>query len=288
VVTIKIGGVPEHFNLPWQLAIEQQLFEKHNIHVDWNYYAGGTGEMVAALKNNELDLAILLTEGFLSAVSKGLQAVVVKEYISSPLVWGIFTGARSGIKSVYDESAKKIAISRPGSGSHLMALIHAEQRGESIADYELVEIKSLQGAVHSLVNNETDLFYWEKYTTKAHVESGELKMIGEFSAPWSSFLITANKSILAEKGESIHAVLAIMNNFCIDFVKDPKAASELQKRFNLTEAEVKTWLAQTIWNTSFSLRKQGLRNAIDSLQKIDASFAIPNYNSFVAENILLR
>jgi sulfonate transport system substrate-binding protein len=103
---------------------------------------------------------------------------------------------------VYDESAKKIAISRPGSGSHLMALIHAEQRGESITDYELVEIKSLQGAVHSLVNNETDLFYWEKYTTKAHVESGELKMIGEFSAPWSSFLVTANKSILAEKGES--------------------------------------------------------------------------------------
>jgi sulfonate transport system substrate-binding protein len=288
VVTIKIGGVPEHFNLPWQLAIEQQLFEKHNIHVDWNYYAGGTGEMVAALKNNELDLAILLTEGFLSAVSKGLQAVVVKEYISSPLVWGIFTGSHSGIKSVYDESAKKIAISRPGSGSHLMALIHAEQRGESITDYELVEIKSLQGAVHSLVNNETDLFYWEKYTTKAHVESGELKMIGEFSAPWSSFLVTANKSILAEKGEQILTVLALMNDFCIDFVKDFNSTIELQKRFHLTEAEVKTWLAQTIWNTSFSLRKQGLRNAIDSLQKIDASFAIPDYNSFVAEHILLR
>lgn len=288
MVTIKIGGVPEHFNLPWQLAIEQQLFEKHNIHVDWNYYAGGTGEMVAALKNNELDLAILLTEGFLSAVSKGLQAVVVKEYISSPLVWGIFTGAHSGIKSVYDESAKKIAISRPGSGSHLMALIHAEQRGESITDYELIEIKSLQGAVHSLVNNETDLFYWEKYTTKTHVASGELKMIGEFSAPWSSFLVTANKSILAEKGEQILTVLALMNDFCIDFVKDFNSTIELQKRFHLTEAEVKTWLAQTIWNTSFSLRKQGLRNAIDSLQKIDASFAIPDYNSFVAENILLR
>jgi sulfonate transport system substrate-binding protein len=288
VVTIKIGGVPEHFNLPWQLAIEQQLFEKQNIRVDWNYYAGGTGEMVAALKNNELDLAILLTEGFLSAVSKGLQAVVVKEYISSPLVWGIFTGSHSGIKSVYDESAKKIAISRPGSGSHLMALIHAEQRGESITDYELVEIKSLQGAVHSLVNNETDLFYWEKYTTKAHVESGELKMIGEFSAPWSSFLVTANKSILAEKGEQILTVLALMNDFCIDFVKDFNSTIELQKRFHLTEAEVKTWLAQTIWNTSFSLRKQGLRNAIDSLQKIDASFAIPDYNSFVAEHILLR
>lgn len=288
MVTIKIGGVPEHFNLPWQLAIEQQLFEKHNIHVDWNYYAGGTGEMVAALKNNELDLAILLTEGFLSAVSKGLQAVVVKEYISSPLVWGIFTGAHSGIKSVYDESAKKIAISRPGSGSHLMALIHAEQRGESITDYELIEIKSLQGAVHSLVNNETDLFYWEKYTTKTHVASGELKMIGEFSAPWSSFLVTANKSILAEKGEQILTVLALMNDFCIDFVKDFNSTIELQKRFHLTEAEVKTWLAQTIWNTSFSLRKQGLRNAIDSLQKIDASFAIPDYNSFVAEHILLR
>jgi sulfonate transport system substrate-binding protein len=113
VVTIKIGGVPEHFNLPWQLAIEQQLFEKHNIRVDWNYYAGGTGEMVAALKNNELDLAILLTEGFLSAVSKGLQSVVVKEYISSPLVWGIFTGAHSGINQCMTNRLKRLPSADP-------------------------------------------------------------------------------------------------------------------------------------------------------------------------------
>ena len=28
--TIRIGGVPEHFNLPWHLAMEEGNFEKEN------------------------------------------------------------------------------------------------------------------------------------------------------------------------------------------------------------------------------------------------------------------
>ena len=30
---INIGGVPEHFNLPWQLAIENGLFEERGLNI---------------------------------------------------------------------------------------------------------------------------------------------------------------------------------------------------------------------------------------------------------------
>lgn len=158
--TLQIGGVPEHFNLPWQLADEQGLFAKNALSINWHYYKGGTGEMVGKLQSGELDMAILLTEGFLAAAAQGLDALIVKEYIVSPLVWGIFTAANSPIKSIYSPKAKRIAISRKGSGSHLMALIHAEQRGDLLSAYSLVEIKSMQGAVCSLVAGESDVFYW--------------------------------------------------------------------------------------------------------------------------------
>ena len=32
---IKIAGVPEHFNLPWQLAIENNEFKDQNIDLHW-------------------------------------------------------------------------------------------------------------------------------------------------------------------------------------------------------------------------------------------------------------
>jgi ABC-type nitrate/sulfonate/bicarbonate transport system substrate-binding protein len=35
MLNIRVGGVPEHFNLPWHLALENGLFESENINVEW-------------------------------------------------------------------------------------------------------------------------------------------------------------------------------------------------------------------------------------------------------------
>ncbi len=75
---IKIGGVPEHFNLPIQMAIERDEFQQHGVDLLWTYYPGGTGAMTKALAEGELDLAILLTEGFVLAANNGLSARIVK------------------------------------------------------------------------------------------------------------------------------------------------------------------------------------------------------------------
>lgn len=43
MVTLKVGGVPEHFNYPWHMAIERKIFEKHGVHVEWVEQKLGTG-----------------------------------------------------------------------------------------------------------------------------------------------------------------------------------------------------------------------------------------------------
>jgi ABC-type nitrate/sulfonate/bicarbonate transport system substrate-binding protein len=266
---IKIGGVPEHFNLPILMAIEKGEFQQHDIDLQWTYYPGGTGAMTKALADGELDLAILLTEGFVSAANNGLSARIVKVYIDSPLVWGIHSGANSATRSIYDTTKKKYAISRFGSGSHLMAMIHAEQRGEKIEDKDFVVINSLEGAIESLTKNETQVFYWEKMMTKKHVESGEVKLIGDFSAPWSSFLIVATEKSLAEKRDEIHKVLTLINTESADFKNSIYAPIELQKRFGMSNQDIINWMGSTIWNTDFTIRKKGLENAIEALSKIN-------------------
>lgn len=55
--TIRVGGVPEHFNLPWHLAIDENAFDDLGIDVEWVDFPGGTGAIMAALADGDIDMA---------------------------------------------------------------------------------------------------------------------------------------------------------------------------------------------------------------------------------------
>ena len=58
---LRIGGVPEHFNLPWKLAVADRAFDSIGVEVAFIEHPGGTGAMTAALRAADLDAALLLT-----------------------------------------------------------------------------------------------------------------------------------------------------------------------------------------------------------------------------------
>ena len=267
---LKIGGVPEHFNLPWQLALERNIFDYTRINVDWSFYAGGTGAMTNALARGDLDLAILLTEGFISAVHQGLEAKVVKVYIDSPLVWGIHTGVQSGVDNAAQAADARYAISRFGSGSHLMAMIHAEQFGRQLKGNDFEVINSLHGAIDSLEKNETQLFYWERFMTRPFVKEGRVRHIGNFSAPWSGFLIVASENAINKKRDEIRQVLHIMNEECVHFKTNTLSIAQLTRRFDMDIMEARNWLNETIWNNGWEAPLEQMVNARNALTKIGA------------------
>ena len=51
--TIKIAGVPEHFNLPWHMCIEDGEFEAVGIDLQWRDIPEGTGKMCQMLRDGE-------------------------------------------------------------------------------------------------------------------------------------------------------------------------------------------------------------------------------------------
>lgn len=266
---LRIGGVPEHFNLPWQLAAERDIFTSEDIDLAWTVYAGGTGAMTKALSNGELDVAVLLTEGFIAAADQGLKARIAKVYIESPLIWGIYTSRNSRINDVKNGMKGNYAISRYGSGSHLMAMIHASQHQHVLRDEQFVVVNSLHGAVDSLVRNETQIFFWEKFMTRPHVKSGELALIGEFSAPWSSFLIICSDQVLKQKAEAVQKLLTMMNAECISFKQDNSSVVHLRKRFDMTMTEARNWLRDTQWNFDYRVEKKSLENAKGALLSVN-------------------
>jgi ABC-type nitrate/sulfonate/bicarbonate transport system substrate-binding protein len=88
-------------------------------------------------------------------------------------------GAKSQFKRVSDLAHTKAAISRFGSGSHLMAYINAENNGWKRNDLSFEVINNLEGAVNALTKGEADYLMWEHFTTKPLVDRGVFRCLGD-------------------------------------------------------------------------------------------------------------
>lgn len=245
--TIKIGGVPEHFNLPIHLAKERGLFESRGINMEWTTFRGGTGQMTRALRDGEVDLCILLTEGIITDIIRGNPSKIISEYVITPLTWGIHTGAKNNLEYYKDIFDKTYGISRFGSGSHLMAIVDANSKGHVIKKDQFKVIKNLEGALASLTNLESDVFYWEKFTTKPYVDKGILRRVGEYNTPWPCFVIAATNDILKREPENVIRVLRTIHDSCDNFMQSDESIALVSERYEQKLKDVERWYHSTAW-----------------------------------------
>lgn len=277
--TIRIGGVPEHFNLPIHLAIENGAFESRGVNVEWTTFTGGTGQMTKALRNKEIDVCILLTEGIINDIINGNKSKIISNYVISPLCWGVHTAADNPLDNYQNIFNKNYAISRFGSGSHLMAIVDANTKEQQIETEQFKIIKNLDGALESLKKGETDVFYWEKYTTKPYVDSGELKRIGEYYTPWPCFVVAATDDILKEQPENIIRLLRTIHDANDQFMRDETVVNLVSERYGQKLPDVKRWYHNTEWAIHGWVSNKMLKSVIYSLRMaeiIKENQEIPN------------
>ncbi len=266
--TLVVGGVPEHFNLPWHLSLETNEFQSVGLDVRYVDVPGGTGAMTRGLEEKELDIAIVLAEGGIASVLKGNPCSVVKTYVESPLIWGIHVAANSDIESIDQIEGKRYAISRFGSGSHLMAIVDASERGWSTDDLKFEKIGNLDGARKALAGGSADIFFWERFTTAQFVDSGEFRRVGERRTLWPAFLVLVRDEILSERAADIKKVLEIINGSTGSLMKSPEACELIAKRYDLKLDQVEQWFAQTKWSTDFTQPVQAIQTVKTYLRKL--------------------
>lgn len=246
-VRIRLGGVPEHFNLPVHEAIESGAFAARGVDLEWQTFAGGTGQMTRALRAGEADACILLTEGGIADRIAGAPIRIISSYVLSPLTWGIHTGADSPLQHHAEIYSKRYAISRFGSGSHLMAIVDADSNAHRLEQDQFVKVGNLDGALESLAAGETEVFYWEKYTTKPYVDAGQLRRIGEFLTPWPCFVVAATEDILERAPTAIIRMLRTMHDACDRFMVDADAPRRVAERYGLQTKDAEAWYHRTEW-----------------------------------------
>jgi ABC-type nitrate/sulfonate/bicarbonate transport system substrate-binding protein len=247
--TVRIGGVPEHFNYAWYLGLKNKAFRTQGINLRWTDCHGGTGEMVQGLEDNSIDLAVVLTEGIVKAITDGNQSKIVQTFVKSPLVWGIHVAESSTYLELYELKNKTAAISRIGSGSHLMAYVNAQKLGWNTEnDLKFKLVKNLEGGIRTLSEREADYFMWEKFTTKPLVDNKIFRRIGECPTPWPCFVIAARNEFINKEPELLYSVLEIINKITKDFKSIPEIDKIISKRYAQKQKDVQAWLGKTEWS----------------------------------------
>ena len=265
---INIGGVPEHFNLAWYLTLKERTYEKEGISLRWKDYPGGTGAMCKALRSEKIDIAVILTEGIIKDIIDGNPSTIVQTFVQSPLIWGIHVAADSSYTSMDDLEGTDAAISRYGSGSHLMSYINAENNGWDTENLGFEVINNLEGAIDGLNKGKGDYFMWEHFTTKPLVDQGIFRRVADCPTPWPCFVIAVRNELLEEDEETVKIILDIINEMTSDLKQVPNIDEMIAARYEQKIEDVQKWLSLTEWSQEL-IDEETITKVQDKLLSLD-------------------
>jgi ABC-type nitrate/sulfonate/bicarbonate transport system substrate-binding protein len=268
---INICGVPEHFNLPWKSSIENGLFEQENLQLNWINVPEGTGKMCEMLRNHKTDIAIILTEGIIKDIALGNESVIIQKYIQTPLIWGVHVPYLFDYEKIDDLQGKTIAISRLGSGSHLMSMLWAQKNKWDFNQNQYQIVNTIEGAAKSMLQNESTIFMWEKFMTQPWVDQHIFKRIEDFPTPWPCFVIAVRKDFLENNLKIVQKTLEIINNITINLKQNPQLIEIIALEYHLQPTAVAEWLQITEWS-----QENFTKEAFDTIQEQLLEVAIIN------------
>lgn len=240
---IRITGVPEHFNYPIVQAIT-----KMQPPTAWHYTPEGTGAMIQQLMEGKTDVALLLSEGFTKANCANPGALYFGGfYISSPLVWGVHTGADYRGEAYPRTAPKKVLISRYNSGSHLMfKLLQNKYQWDFSPKFEV--INNLKGAIAYAQSNSDFLFLWEKYTTQPYCEKGIFQKVDNLPSPWPAFSIVIHKRLVEKLGiKAVTQWLDELKTGVTAVVNQSNLTDSIAAYSQLPKHRVASWKQETLW-----------------------------------------
>lgn len=264
---LTIAGVPEHFNAPLKVLAEQ--------HPEFSFVEvpEGTGAMLSVLLAHEVDVIVALTEGLVKAQAKGHPIHIIAPYVTTPLTWGVHCLANSpnlasgsAIETLNDLKHKTFAISRPGSGSELMAEVLAQQQGWQKQDINFITAGNIHRIIDTLKQHKAQAFLWEVFTTKPYLQKHNLAKIAEIPTPWPCFQLAIHQDLQPAKKQTLQMMLEALFQITQQFNQDlAYAAQQVQRYYPMAEQDLQQWLATVNWATQPEKLRDDIRQHIHRL-----------------------
>lgn len=249
---LAVAGVPEHFNLAWRRLAERRALESLAVDLHWQEVSEGTGRMIDLLEAGDADMALLLTEGAVAGVANGRRIRLLGGWVASPLRWGVHVAAASSAQSAKDLPGQRFAISRYGSGSHLMAGIYAQRNGWQDAP-EFVVVDDLTGARRALAAGDAAIFLWERFTTQPVVDAGDFRRVDELPTPWPCFVAAVRDDLAPETLSAARLALRAALHEAQGLRQADRAAHAFAAAYALDPEQANEWLTGTRWADATTL-----------------------------------
>lgn len=253
--TVRVGYIPEHFSTPIQFAQAKGYFTENGISVDLIPFLSGSGHLIQSLKNDEIDIAIGLTEAFVRGLAdtekdEVLKYQIVGTYVNSPLNWAVSTGInRDDVNSLEQLEGGNIGVSRIGSGSYVMSYVLALDQGfkKSPPFRDFPVCHTFEQLRKSVNNSSCDAFMWEYFTTKKYYDNPkELKMIGNIYTPWPSWVIVRNTKL--SQDVTLKFTKGLDQGISYFNENHEEAIKYIHENLDYTEEDAREWIKTVEFN----------------------------------------
>lgn len=282
MVTLRVAYIPEHFSTPLFLAQQQGYYG--DLKIEFVPVIEGSGRLIKLLNSDEVDIAIGLTEAFISDIAKGNEHYkTIGVYVESPLCWSVSTGFnRTDINKLSDLEGKSIGVSRIGSGSYIMSFVLGLQekfftpffKGHPI----LSNFKNLRDSVNlkyqdysedesALLNS--DAFMWEHFTSKKYYDNEEIKKVGEIYTPWPSWVINCNAKLLESNESDIKSFLLAVNQGIKYFWSNQNEATDhIAANLDYTKDDADEWIKTVKFNETLGESAINWQDVVENTAKV--------------------
>lgn len=179
------------------------------------------------------------------------------------------------------------AISRFGSGSHLMTCVLAVGRGWPVEALKFYVAGNFQ-ALRDYVNAHDDAaFMWSEDMSQPYYDSGEIKRIGEITTPWPSFLVCSLSSYAINHEKELRALSAALQEACELFRSTKDIHIDIAQLHEHTIDDTKRWYDAVSITGSNNIAESTITKAIAAL--IEAKQLPPTFKAlpsqYIATNI---
>jgi ABC-type nitrate/sulfonate/bicarbonate transport system substrate-binding protein len=162
--TLILGAVPDIHLAILHIAKEANIFSKYYLNLTMKEFLGVTGELAKALgEEAQIDIGIGLTDGLITAISKGADFKIVGTFVESPMKWVIVVAAaaaNSKLTTIADLKGKVFGITKFGGGARINTILIAKKQGlsEENGDSIIRLLGDLNSMIVALKNGDIDCF----------------------------------------------------------------------------------------------------------------------------------
>ena len=280
---VNIGGVQEHFNLAWYLTIKNGDYLKKEIDLLWHDYPVGTFDICKALRDREIDMAVIPTEDIIKDIIDGNPSKIVQTFVQTPIVWDIHVANNSHYQTIEDLKGATAAISRYGSGSHVMTYINAENNNWDLkSDLDFKIVNNIDGAIRALQDGTADYLLLEHFSTESIVDRDILRHIGKCHSSWPCFVIAVRQEFIENNKEDLKTILNIINNTTLELKDIPSIDKTIAIKYGENLENVQEWLNITEWSQKL-IDKNTIINTQRELFSINIIPEIVDYRTLTVE-----